>query len=170
MQPLSGEAARVEDEEEEKLIDDCDEEPETDSQAGLRESREEQPPSFVFFDFETRQELEISRNQRGPIYKHKPNLCIVRIVCDMRRARPLGNCTKCGPNRKVFEGVNCLDDFCKWLFKDYNKKHLIAIAHNAKGFDGQSVIKYLTENGIQPKIINKGLFSYIPVFINLILH
>lgn len=67
------------------------------------------------------------------------------------------NCTHCKVNHHIFKGDGCLDSFCEWLFSKDNKK-AIAIAHNAKGYDGQFILEYCHRQGLKPKqIISRGL-------------
>lgn len=50
-----------------------------------------------------------------------------------------------------------MDKFCEWLFAKKNKG-AIAIAHNAKGYDGQFILEYCHRQGLKPKsIISRGL-------------
>lgn len=68
-----------------------------------------------------------------------------------------GPCTFCKENHKIFKGESCLDKFCEWLFTKENK-NAIAIAHNAKGYDGQFILDFCHRRGVKPKqIINRGL-------------
>lgn len=118
--------------------------------------KEEKVYKFIFFDFETTQDKVQSVLKLGPILEHVPNVCIVHIVCDDCRHRELGHCGRCGENRQHFIGPNCLEQFCEFLFDD-KMKNVIAIAHNAKGFDGQFILQYLFKQGIAPKVIFSGL-------------
>ena len=40
-------------------------------------------------------------------------------------------CVTCGPNRHVFKGYNCAEEFCEWLFHPDNMNST-CIAHNFK--------------------------------------
>lgn len=55
----------------------------------------------------------------------------------------------------VFSGYDSLDKFCSFLIRPQNKD-CIAIAHNMKGFDGQFVLRWMLEQGLQPKVIPNG--------------
>jgi hypothetical protein len=69
----------------------------------------------------------------------------------------LGPCNHCKENRHEFEGDDCLDRFCEWLFKKQNKG-AIAIAHNAKGYDSLFILEYCHRQGLKPKqLISRGL-------------
>ena len=89
--------------------------------------------SFIFFDMECTQELEISPG----VFEHVPNLIIAHKCCDSCYRGPGGEedqeCTFCKTKRKEFWGRNCLELFCKWLFGKENKAGTVAIAHNTKG-------------------------------------
>ena len=102
-----------------------------DVRAAIKE-KDETVPTFLFFDFETMQNEQLGENEYGPILKHAPNLCISHKVCDECRNQVLGQCTRCGQNRMVFEGPTCTEQFCEYLFSDRNKG-VTAIAHNSKG-------------------------------------
>jgi hypothetical protein len=59
-------------------------------------------------------------------------------------------------DQKLFFGPNALNEFCAWLFA--LKKKVIAIAHNASGYDGQFVLEYLQKNSMEPpQVITRGL-------------
>ena len=99
---------------------------------------------YIWFDYESFQENGI----------HVANL----IISDRR-------CMKCIENHKCTDslcGIKMFetnDDFCIWLFDDYNK-NFTALAHNAQGFDGIFLMKYIiktmTSNDPMPNIIMKG--------------
>ena len=99
----------------------------------------------IFFDFESTQEKIIGENKLGPIFEHVPNLCVARKVCNSCKEdviqQRFGGCETCGQNQWIFEGPDCRDQFCKWLFSEENK-WATAIAHNAKGYDSQFLIQY----------------------------
>ena len=50
---------------------------------------------------------------------------------------------------------NTIDEFCKFVFQEQHKYYTF-IAHNAKSFDAQFVLKYCVENGIKPFCIYNG--------------
>lgn len=128
---------------------------EPDNSKSISISKEEIVQKYVFFDFETMQDREKSENQYGKIFEHVPNVCIAHIVCEDCCDEDLTECFRCGVRIKTFIGKQCLNDFCQFLFgKDM--KNVIAVAHNAKGFDGQFILQFLMENEIVPKIISKG--------------
>lgn len=113
--------------------------------------------TWIFFDFETRQDLEISENAYGAICKHEINCCVVQKVCHgCRKNEKLGTCPNCGPNELVFKGDTAGHDFCKWLFTPCNKG-AVAIAHNMRGFDGQFILDYCHKNVLKPEICPRGL-------------
>jgi len=82
---------------------------------------------YIFFDYEATQETGI----------HIPNLIVVHDF---------------NGEEKIF---NKNDDFCKWLISKENKG-LTAIAHNAKGYDSQFILKYCVENTMKPYTIYNG--------------
>src|SRR5437867_4626276 len=138
--------------------DDNDDDNDASSKATeVKDGKEKVPPMFVFFDFETMQDKICSKTtELGEIFTHEPNLCVAHIVCDMcKNKEKLGECARCGENHQIFRGPSCLDDFCNFLF-GLGYKNVIAIAHNAKGFDSQFLMQYLFRQGIKPEIINRG--------------
>jgi len=112
-------------------------------------------PTFIFFDFETRQDLEIGENQHGPVFKHVPNFCVAYRLCDECKDKKLGDCTNCGQNRHIFKGDNCLNQFGHWLFSQDNRR-ATALAHKARVFDSLFLLEYLHEQGtVKTKVIPK---------------
>ena len=128
-------------------------------------------PTFIVFDLETYQtetygkKEEEEKRALGARYIHKPNLCIAYKFCDNCKDAVLNqkifdSCNQCGDNLKTFEGPNTMDEFGHWLYEE-NKGSMenptLAFAHNAKGYDGQFLLNYLTDNGYKVKnIIKKG--------------
>ena len=56
---------------------------------------------------------------------------------------------------------NTIDDFCKFVFQH---KNYMFIAHNAKSFDVQFILKYCVENGIKPFCIyNETKIMYMQI-------
>jgi len=121
--------------------------------------KEEIVNRFVFFDFETVQRDIIGETKLGMELEHRPNLCVVRVICDDCRKRDFeAVCGRCGNPERIFEGEDCVNEFCRFLFNK-NMKNTIAIAHNAKGFDSHFIMQYLLEKGIrEPKVIARGEF------------
>ncbi len=114
----------------------------------------------IFFDFECRQERQIGENDLGPIYAHDPNLCVAVKVCNLCkekvRKREFGSCSYCGQNEWIFEGLDCKEKFCRWLFSEPNRGST-AMAHNSKGYDSQFLLQYLIKETLIPKVISRGL-------------
>ena len=48
-----------------------------------------------------------------------------------------------------------IDDFCKFFFTEERKGYTF-IAHNAKGYDAQFILKYCVENGVKPYCVYAG--------------
>jgi hypothetical protein len=82
---------------------------------------------YLFFDIEAMQETDI----------HIPNLVVVHDF---------------DGKENIFENN---DELCNWLI---SKKHsnYTAIAHNAKGYDSQFILKYCVENTLKPYTIYNG--------------
>jgi hypothetical protein len=121
-------------------------------------------PTFIVFDLETQQSREYKQTDLGPMYLHEPNLCIAYRFCDLCREAVLNEkkfdcCTRCKQTRHTFDGPSTMENFGRWLYtenKASKKNPIIAIAHNARGFDAQFLINYLAERGYKPKITPKG--------------
>ncbi|MGB5440078.1 MAG: DNA polymerase, partial [Gammaproteobacteria bacterium] len=130
----------------------------------LKPADQDIEPTFIVFDLETQQEKEFKQTELGPMYLHEPNLCIAYKFCDgcqdaVLNQKNFSSCTRCGPNRWTFEGSSTISDFGEWLYSDNmgtKKNPVIAIAHNARGFDAQFLINYLAEKGYRPEIVTKG--------------
>ena len=130
---------------------------------------------YIFFDIECTQDT-MFQCEKGFFYnpvtekcvncqkadcgslQHKPNCCVVHKVCELCHDSGItstSTCSKCGPNRLVFTGLNTLDDFSKWLFTKANKRSTV-FCHNFKGYDSYPILSYLYRNAIIPKIIPNG--------------
>ena len=59
-------------------------------------------------------------------------------------------CASCGVGEVDFNGENCLEDFCRWLFSEHHRG-FHAIAHNAKAYDLQFILAWLVRKGLVPK-------------------
>ena len=100
---------------------------------------------YIFFDFETSQDLQIGMNNLGPITQHQVDCAIAYKVTDNI------------PEKVIFIGEDALKQFCDWLYSGKNMGY-ICIAHNASGFDAQFVLGYLHESSVsKPEVICCGL-------------
>jgi hypothetical protein len=81
----------------------------------------------IFFDYEAEQETGI----------HNPKLIIAHYF-----------------NGTKFYFRNN-DEFCKWLIS-VQYKDFTAIAHNAKGYDSQFILKHCVDNTLKPYTIYNG--------------
>ncbi|XP_036144598.1 uncharacterized protein LOC118646236 [Monomorium pharaonis] len=115
--------------------------------------------AFVFYDFETRQDevLEASENT----YLHVPTLCIAHQVCEACSAveEDAARCRWCGIRDFVFrdDPVKQFVDFVTRPTKCF--KRIVCIAHNAKAFDAQFILKHIierTEMTEKPELILNG--------------
>src|SRR6266436_1300524 len=124
---------------------------------------------FVFYDFE----CFIDTTNGNKI--HQPNLCCVNVVCDYcwnndSQKKIYKYCQQCKGEENEFVGIDCVDQFLKYLFTDldYKLKQLKqstqlkdnikvkVIAHNSKSYDSQFIINYFLKNNVKPTIIKKG--------------
>ena len=53
-------------------------------------------------------------------------------------------------------GPDTLQQFCEWMFS-HSHRGAIALAHNAKAYDAQFIVRELTRNGARVNIIPRGL-------------
>jgi len=115
--------------------------------------------SFIFYDFEACQESELPPDKNGRVFLHEPICCVVQKVCDKCAANwtPTSKCDACKDHQLIFEGDNCLADFCKWLFGSPENYNCIAIGHNMKGYDGQFILAYLESQAVVPDVTMRGL-------------
>ena len=125
---------------------------------------------FIFYDFESQQ-----IHQKMNEYIHKPNLCVVNIVCDRCWRSDLKDraeewCSFCGQKEYIFRGSKTVKEFNVFLFRTYsnylkdrkkysNLKHDISayvIGHNSRGYDSQFILKYCVNNRMTPNVLKRG--------------
>ncbi|KAL9952108.1 hypothetical protein ACROYT_G039315 [Oculina patagonica] len=94
--------------------------------------QEPEPPVFVSWDAEARQEEGI----------HVPNL-----ICAM---------TTNSEEEYQFEGETCVKDFLDWLREIAEDSKVIAVAHNFQGYDAYFVLDELYRQGICPDQVVNG--------------
>ncbi|XP_024943541.1 uncharacterized protein LOC112494759 [Cephus cinctus] len=111
---------------------------------------------FVFYDFET---MQVREQMGNPDVKvHDVNLCVVQKVCEkcMYNNDMSYLCSYCGIRQFVFDHEP-LKQFIDLVIDMKDFKQVICIAHNARGFDAQFVLKYIVETlKITPQIILNG--------------
>jgi len=114
---------------------------------------------FVFYDFETTQDTKFSDSAT----EHIPNVVCNQQYCLHCEMQPdvSVDCKRCGKRRHSFYDDSVgdfLSSFCapqKWCEK------VIAIAHNAKGFDEQFILNRAIFLKWQPKLILNGKKNYL---------
>jgi hypothetical protein len=110
---------------------------------------------FVFYDFETTPDTKFSENST----EHIPNLVCVQqfcSLCEMQDDIDI-DCERCGKRRHSFFD-DPVGDLLSYLCKPRqwcNK--VIAIAHNAKAFDSQFILKSALLFKWTPELILTGL-------------
>ena len=109
---------------------------------------------FFFYDFETQQCERVEGDDKIRI--HVPNLCVVQQVCNFcdKNTDISVMCTYCGVCEYMFDR-DPVKQFVDLVFA----KHIICIVHNAQGFDGQYILKYIVERDdtrVKPSIILNG--------------
>ncbi|XP_070171517.1 uncharacterized protein [Polyergus mexicanus] len=114
--------------------------------------------AFVFYDFETRQDESLEGTSN--VKKHVPTLCVAQQICEAcaKENNLSARCRWCGVREFVFrhDPVKQFVDFATRTTKYF--KQIICIAHNAKAFDAQFILKYIVENrnNLEPKLILNG--------------
>jgi hypothetical protein len=83
------------------------------------------PRTFIFYDFESVQNRQLSPGKN----LHEVYYCVARKTCDTCHSAE-EKCADCVQH--IFEGMDALDSFCRWLFSEENR-NTTALAHNGKG-------------------------------------
>ncbi|XP_020297865.1 uncharacterized protein LOC109862281 [Pseudomyrmex gracilis] len=114
----------------------------------------------MFYDFETRQDETLEGGETASMTVHVPTLCIAQQICvtcaheDDMTVR----CRWCGIREFVFcdDPVEQFVDFATRTTKCF--KQIICIAHNAKAFDAQFILRYIAEKRVEldPRVILNG--------------
>ena len=128
--------------------------------AGARESAREQESrtAFIFYDFETRQDETLQGCANTNI--HVPTLCVAQQICEScaDSVDTSTRCRWCGVRDFVFkrDPVKQLVELATRPTKYF--KHVICIAHNAKSFDAQFILRFIVEsaNALVPRVILNG--------------
>ncbi|XP_029169631.1 uncharacterized protein LOC114939497 [Nylanderia fulva] len=114
--------------------------------------------AFVFYDFETRQDETLEGTTSAK--RHIPTLCVAQQICEAcaQNNDISVRCHWCGVREFVFRNdpVKYFVDFATRRTKYFTQ--IICIAHNAKAFDVQFILKYIVENRVNlaPKVILNG--------------
>ncbi|XP_067210247.1 uncharacterized protein [Linepithema humile] len=122
------------------------------------ESKTENRSAFVFYDFETRQDETLRGTANVKI--HVPTLCVAQQICEScAEIEDMSvRCRWCGIREFTFRH-DPVKEFVNFATRPttYFKK-IICIAHNAKSFDAQFILRYLVESGIstEPRVILSG--------------
>lgn len=99
--------------------------------------------SFVFYDFETQQHAHLPGDESTRV--HEPNLCVAQRVClaCLKNENIEMDCVACGKREFIFadQPVGQLVELV--TRSPFSKT--VCIAHNARGFDAQFILRYLVE-------------------------
>jgi len=109
---------------------------------------------FVFSDFETTQDTRLSESSTVQI----PNLVCIQHFCTVCENDPDidAACVRCGKRKHAFWN-DPVGDLLSYLCKPRQWcKRVIAIAHNAKGFDAQFILDRANLLKWTPKLILNG--------------
>ena len=124
----------------------------------LSSNQERAPVVYLFYDFETRCETPLHAGDQNTLV-HEPNLCVVNQVCSscLEDTNIDNWCAACGMREYVFK-TNPVSEFislCLLPRKNFSKT--ICIAHNARSFDAQFILKHLVEKCREkPDVILNG--------------
>ena len=78
---------------------------------------------------------------------HKPNHVEIYVLqVDDGKTHDYNNCLIKSFN---FNGYNCDNEFCDWLFTEENSNSTV-IAHNGAGYDNKFILQYCLRKGIIP--------------------
>jgi len=111
----------------------------------------------VFYDFETRQDESFEGTD---IKIHVPTLCVAQQICGSCEETDdiTVRCEQCGVREFVFrdDPVKQFVEFVTRPTKIFTQ--IICIAHNAKAFDAQFILRYIVENryGLEPRVVLNG--------------
>jgi G:T-mismatch repair DNA endonuclease (very short patch repair protein) len=115
--------------------------------------------AFVFYDFETRQDETLEGTENVKV--HVPTLCVAQQICESCAALDVMSerCRWCGVREFIFQRdpIKEFVDFATRKTKYFKK--IICIAHNAKAFDAQFILKFLVEKSTiteEPRLILNG--------------
>ncbi|XP_072763722.1 uncharacterized protein [Anoplolepis gracilipes] len=121
-------------------------------------ARKKSRVTFVFYDFETRQDETLQGTTNVKIYV--PTLCVAHQICESYAEinETSVRCRWCGIREYIFHRnpVQEFVDFVTHPTKYF--KQIICIAHNAKSFDAQFILHHIVENRIslEPQVILNG--------------
>lgn len=110
---------------------------------------------FVFFDFETRQEVVTVDGSK----LHEPNLCVFKQYCAkcLTDKNEIQMCTGCGIKLHIIKH-NPVENFMQFVLNQRKIfKQVVCIAHNGQGFDFQLILRYiLEETNLKPELLMRG--------------
>ncbi|KAG8226562.1 hypothetical protein J437_LFUL004734 [Ladona fulva] len=116
------------------------------------------PHIFVFYDIECRQDDEFHSSSSTDVFLHTPNLLVSNSCCDACISQDVEVCDKCGIREKLYSSDDPVRDFVKYIESLGNIfRSVTCVAHNAKGYDENFVLKSILENtSWKPQVIMNG--------------
>jgi len=109
---------------------------------------------FVFYDFETTQDTKLTESASV----HIPNLVCLQHFCAVCEKDPDidADCVRCGRTQHAFWD-DPMGDLLTYLCKERPWcEKVVAIAHNAKGFDAHFILDRAILLKLTPKLILNG--------------
>ena len=115
-----------------------------------RSKKEDNCTTYVFYDFES---IELEEGY------HRPNLCVVNVVCTRCMHVPISDSEACDCGRRQisFKGDSTLDDFCEHLLASGQYAGAVCLAHNASRYDTHFILQYAVRCGLAPEVVSNGL-------------
>jgi len=131
----------------------------SESEVISKNNRRKNRVALVFYDFETRHDETLEGTENVKI--HVPTFCVAQQICetcvgiDDMSVR----CRWCGVHEFIFRNdpVKQFVNFATRTTKCFHR--IICIAHNAKAFDAQFILKYIVEKSKiteEPRVILNG--------------
>ncbi|KAG8227519.1 hypothetical protein J437_LFUL002408 [Ladona fulva] len=113
------------------------------------------PHAYVFYDIECRQDDEFISTSSPTMLVHMPNLLVSNTCCISKN---IDTCDFCGIRGHIFSSDDPVRDFILHIeFLGENNRQVTCIAHTSKGYDGNFIIKSISENTLwKPDIIMNG--------------
>ncbi|KAG8231307.1 hypothetical protein J437_LFUL006963 [Ladona fulva] len=113
--------------------------------------------TYAFYDIECRQDDEFPST--STMFAHTPNFIVSNTCCDTCISENTEICNGCGVKERVFSTDNPVREFIQHIESLGNKnyRYITCIAHNAKGYDGNFILRSILENtDWKPEVIMSG--------------
>ncbi|KAI1278128.1 hypothetical protein HDE_14404 [Halotydeus destructor] len=103
--------------------------------------------TIIAYDIEASQQADSA---------HQANLLIAHTCCDEcydSEAKTYNSCGRCGDHERVFEGTECVSQFCDYLISEVSARaaknaYIDIYAHNAKNYDSRFLLRELISRNL----------------------